>query len=306
VPAMKPVREDELPGVSVIVPAFNCEDSIADCLDSILASDYPRDAYQVICIDNASTDRTSRILENYGSLVTLVHEKKRGAAAARNAGLRICSGPLVAFTDADCTVDRMWLRRIVDPVWSGAAAAAGGRIRARPDANSVELFGELVHDHERAIRRSRPPYLITMNMAARLDLLQSLGGFDERWIRMQDVDLSLRMLSTGGRFAYAPDAVIHHHNRDSLAALARQGYLHGCLQGPLFEIHGEFIRSYKERLPPAPAKQPRPVNRLQSWQISIYWAVFRSAKKAGAIRGSLFPSQLFRAEENVVSSDCQS
>ena len=285
--------KDRPASVSVIVPAYNCERWIRSCLDSILASDYPTELMEVICVDNASTDGTPQILEDYRSAVTVVRETKRGASAARNAGLREASGPLVAFTDADCIVDPAWLRHIVEPIQSGTADAAGGKIRARPGAGLVELFGELIHDHSKAITRSRPPYVITMNMSAPLELLRAVGCFDERWIRLQDVDLSFRILAAGGRFAYTPDAVVYHHNRETLPALAREGFLHGYLRPRFFEVHGEFIRSYRENHP-VQQHSPRPetvdaAQRLEPWRIALYRSVFNAGKKAGEIRGRLFP-----------------
>ena len=285
--------DNRLPAVSVIVPAYNCERWIRPCLDSVLHSEYPRDLFEVICVDNASTDGTRAILDDYRGSVTVLREMKRGASAARNAGLRVASGPLVAFTDADCVVDRKWLRQIVEPVWRGTANAAGGRIRARPEARSVELFGALIHDHAKAITQSSPPYVITMNLAAPLELLRSVGCFDERWMRLQDVDLSFRILASGGRFAYAEDAVVYHHNRDTLSGLAQEGFLHGYLRPRFFEVHGEFIRAYRERNPPRPpaptAETPLAADLLKWWQIVLFQGVFDAGKKAGEMRGRLFP-----------------
>ena len=286
------VLETNPPRVSVIVSVYNCERWIGACLDSILASDYPRDRYEVICADNASTDGTSMVIEKYAGAVTVVHEAKRGASAARNAGLRVAAGPMIAFTDADCVVDPGWLRRIVEPVSAGEAAVAGGRIRALPNANPVELFGELIHDHARAIRLSQPPYVITMNMAAPLALLQSVGCFDERWLRMQDVDLSLRILAAGGRFAYVDDAVVYHRNRDTLWGLAREGLLHGCLRPRFFNTHGEFIRSCRRENNSRVASETRPTSSpadgLSAWRKLLYWGVFKAGRRFGEIRGRLF------------------
>ncbi len=292
---MSPVeiaQENRQPGVSVIVPAYNCERWIRSCLDSILASGYPRELMEVICVDNTSTDSTPEILEDYRASVTIVRESKPGASAARNAGLRAASGPLVAFTDADCIVDPGWLLHIVEPVRQGVADAAGGMIRARPGADPVELFGELIHDHEKAITQSRPPYLITMNMSASLELLRSVGCFEERWMRLQDVDLSFRLLAAGGRFTYAPEAVVYHHNRDTLPALAREGFLHGYLRPRFFKVHGEFIRSYREKHPvqnlSPRLETPGAAGRLKPWRIALYRTVFEAGRKAGEIRGRVF------------------
>lgn len=281
------------PRVSVIVPAYNCEQWIDACLDSILASDYPQELFDVICVDNASTDRTPEILREFQSRVTVLRESKRGASAARNTGLRAAQGPIIAFTDADCMVDPGWLSALVGPLTRGEADAVGGRIRARDEAGPVELFGERVHDHCKAIQYFRPPYLITMNMATRLDLLQSVDGFDERWLRGQDSDLSCRLLAAGARFSYAPNAVIRHHNRDTLLTLAKEGFLHGSVRSQFLKTHGAFVRDYWQRYgrrtPEPPRKEERASDRLKPWQVRLFGAVFDSGKKLGTWKSHWFP-----------------
>jgi glycosyltransferase involved in cell wall biosynthesis len=84
--------------VSVIVPAHNAEKFLAEALASILAQDYR--PIEVIVVDDGSTDGTATIAQAYTD-VRYVFQKKQGAAAARNAGLAICSGALIAFLDAD-------------------------------------------------------------------------------------------------------------------------------------------------------------------------------------------------------------
>ena len=74
------------PSLAVIVPAYNCEQWIGACLESVLASDYLQELFEVICVDNASTDRTPDILGEFRSRVTVLHESKRGASAARGGG----------------------------------------------------------------------------------------------------------------------------------------------------------------------------------------------------------------------------
>src|ERR1700681_3747083 len=133
--------------VSIIVPVYNGVATIRECIDSILALRFPRDQFELICVNNASTDATPVILGDFGESVRVIRETRRGAAAARNAGLRLVNGKWVAFTDADCTVDPGWLDHLLAPLRNGHADAVGGRILARPRAGRVERFGKRVHDH---------------------------------------------------------------------------------------------------------------------------------------------------------------
>lgn len=284
------------PGVSVVIPILNAEGSIARCVESVLDSQYEQEELEVICVDNGSRDRTADILRSFQPRIRTIEERRRGPAAARNAGLRAASREFVAFTDADCYVDALWLANILKPLRSGAGAA-GGRILARPEAGPVEMFGELIHDHARAIESNRPPYLISMNMASRLALIRSIGMFREGWIRMEDCEIAYRILGAGQRIAYEADAVVYHHNRDSLPTLAREGFLHGYYTPEFHRVHRNFIESYRnetaeERVVCHPPERLNRDRRLACWQLRLYWGVFRASKAAGMWAGRWFPPRI--------------
>ena len=112
-----------MPRVSVIVPVYNGESTIEECVESILALSFPRNDVQLLLIDNASSDSTSTILERYRDRAMILHETKRGPAAARNRGLENATGDIVAFTDADCVVHRDWLSRLIAPLSRSLANA---------------------------------------------------------------------------------------------------------------------------------------------------------------------------------------
>ncbi len=281
-----------MPGVSVVIPVRNGEKSIGKCLESVLASKYQADHLEVICVDNHSTDGTASVLRRFQPRIRVVEESRRGPGAARNAGLRVATREFVAFTDADCMVDPNWLPNILKPLQENSGAA-GGRILARPGAGAVEQFGELIHDHAAAIERDRPPYLITMNMASRVSLLRSIGLFDERWLRMEDCEISYRILQTGAQIGYRGDAVVYHHNRDTLATLAREGFLHGYYTPAFRRTQRKFVEEYKRQRQNQPCGQPsqRPPaeSRLAPWRVRLYWRVFRISKFAGTLAGRWSP-----------------
>jgi GT2 family glycosyltransferase len=280
-------------GVSVIIPVLNGARSVGRCVESILASREPPDTFEVICVDNGSSDATGSILSNFQPRIKVLHEVKRGPAAARNAGLRAATRGVVAFTDADCTVDSLWLTHLVGALHQGKVGAVGGKILPRPEAGRVEQFGELVHDHQKAIEEDRPPYVITMNLAARTEMLHSIGLFDERFIRMEDVDLAYRIVAAGERIVYQPDAVVYHHNRDTLRTLAREGFLHGYYRPAFLHLHRQFIDDYRKmaetgsiaRTIDRPPEPPPAAATLQPWRVGLYWKVFNWSKKAGEMAG---------------------
>src|SRR5258707_322683 len=99
---------ETLPRASVIVAVYNAQATLRDCIESLLQLDYPSGHLEVLCVDNASTDATVGILASYDEHLRVVRERRRGPAAARNTGVRHAGGEVIAFTDADCVVDRAW------------------------------------------------------------------------------------------------------------------------------------------------------------------------------------------------------
>ncbi len=220
-----------------MVPVRNAAETIADCLDSLLALAYPSEAFEIVVVDNASTDRTPAILERYADRVRVVRERRRGPSHARNAGVRHASAELIAFTDADCSVDSRWLDEVVPALAEPGVGMVGGPILARRPCTRVERFGETIHDHEWAITMSAPPYVITGNGATTKANLEAVGGFDPAFLRSQDADLSFRLIRAGYRLAFIPEAIVYHRNESTLPGLVREGLQHGYWSVPLFRRH---------------------------------------------------------------------
>ncbi len=248
-----------LPSVSVVVAAYDAAEVIGDCLRSLAALAYPKDRLEVIVVDNDSRDDTAAMVRGFGPAVVLASETRRGAAAARNRGIAVARGDVVAFTDADCVVDRDWLAELVTGLRDPAVGIAGGRIRARRPCTRIAALGEDLHDHRRAIE-STPPYAITMNWASPKRVLDEAGRFDESFLRCQDVDLAFRIVQAGYRLAYVDRAVVHHRNRATLLALLREARLHGRGAVAVRRAHAAYL----SRFPPPQSYGRRIRGRLRS------------------------------------------
>ncbi len=281
-----------LPTVSVIVAVFNAEKTIEDCLQSLLKLNYPREKLELILVDNGSTDKTRTLMERHNGAFHIVKEEKRGPAAARNRGLRKAKGEVIAFTDSDCVVDDNWLLHIVSPLQDLQVGAVGGRILSKgPDA--IQRFYEQVSDHERAIRKFKPPYVITMNWASRMSVLSEAGLFDENLRRGEDVDLSFRMQQSGYSFVFQPDAIIYHQNEPTLGSLFRKGYLHGYYSVPLLKKHKDYVRSFGHRRIPVRVYRELLSSAVRVWRKdmradpAMCRFVFDSGKRIGKAFGSV-------------------
>ncbi len=281
-----------LPRISIIVPVYNGEKTIAECLDSLLALDLPAGGFEILCVDNASSDETPAILHGYSERIRILNEKKRGPSAARNQGLRNASGDIIAFTDADCVVAKDWLRNLILPLENSEVGVAGGRILSKQPCNHIEKFGEDVHDHSKAIGLYRPPYAITMNWSSRASILKELDFFDENLLRCEDVDLSYRLFQKGYRFVFSPDAIVYHRNENNYWGLTREGFLHGYYSVQVLKKHNDFLKEFGHRrwnkrtyvdLASHFVESIRGTNR----NLSRCQLMFNSGKKTGKIAGSI-------------------
>lgn len=275
--------------VSVIVPVFNGAETLEACIESLLALDYPTDQRELIFVDNVSTDRTAEILQLYSKDIRVVFEARKGPAAARNRGLRQARHEIVAMTDADCAVDCGWLRHLVQPLMEPAVGLVGGTILSKRPANLIERFGERIHDHRMAIEVWEPPYVITMNWAARKSVLAPLDFFDEDFMRCEDVDLAYRAFANGVRFKFAEKAIVYHRNENSLADLFHEGYLHGFYSVQAIKRHNLLLKHFGHRRIHTASYAAL----LASFKRSLACAearcdlVFNSGKKIGKLCGSV-------------------
>jgi len=103
-----------MPFITVIIPFFNAEQYIEKCIQSLLAQSYSQDSYEIIMINNNSTDASSAIVQRYPE-ITALEEKKQGSYAARNLGILRAKGEIIAFTDSDCVPHVDWLQHIPKP-----------------------------------------------------------------------------------------------------------------------------------------------------------------------------------------------
>jgi len=281
-----------LPRVSVVVPVYNGARTLDACLASLVALDYPRERFEIIAVDNGSTDSTAEILRAYAGRVRPLQEGKRGPAAARNCGIRAASFEIVAQTDADCVVDRGWLASIVAPLADPAVGVVGGRILSVQPCNAIEAFGEEIHDHEKAIAVYAPPYVITMNWAARRAVLDDVGAFDEAFLRCEDVDLAYRIVQRGYRAAYAHEAIVRHRNERTWRGLFAEGFVHGVYSVQAIRKHAAFLagfghRPFSARSYVAIASALRNGIAGRERERAMCTAVFNSGKKLGKLAGSI-------------------
>lgn len=215
--------------VSVVVPARNEEPRIGGCLGALLAQDYPREAYEVIMVDDGSTDRTVGVAEGFG--VTVLRQPHRGGAAARNLGVAHARGELVAFTDADCVAERHWLHELVAAFEDPEVGVCGGDVLGVGDSWIARYLEEEVRLFRLdRLQQVRPwPVFVTANVAYRREVFQRLGLFVPELRGSSDLEMAWRVARDGRcRLLGRPTAVVCHAHPRTVRDLYAQWFGYGA------------------------------------------------------------------------------
>jgi cellulose synthase/poly-beta-1,6-N-acetylglucosamine synthase-like glycosyltransferase len=239
------------PSVSVIIAVRNGASTIKSCLDSALALQYT--PYDIIVVDDGSTDATGQILNGYGSRITVInHEQSRGPSAARNEAAGLSHSEFVAFTDGDCIVASDWLDQLRAGFIDPQVVSCGGSQRLPADATPFEhsVFSLMqrvgfMTEYVKAAQQGGIRFVghnPSCTVMYRREVFLSSGGFLESLWPGEDVELDRRLTLQGHRHAFNPGAVVDHYRPRDLKAFWAMMKRYGCAQGYLARKFGFFRR----------------------------------------------------------------
>ena len=194
------------PLVSIIIPAKNEAENIGRCLRSISSIDYPSGQYEVIVVDNGSQDNTVNIAQSLGAKVFI--KPNLSISGLRNYGAAHSRGKILSFLDADCTVMPDWLQSAEKYFDTENIAAFGSAPRIPDQASWVQKSWFLVRRKKEKVTET--DWLESMNMFVPRHIFELIGGFDEKLITCEDVDLSYRLVRHGRILSDQKIVAIHH------------------------------------------------------------------------------------------------
>jgi glycosyltransferase involved in cell wall biosynthesis len=229
--------EDDAPMVSVVVCTYNGGSTLRDCLDSLQCLNYPN--YEVIVVNDGSTDDTAAILRDYPD-VRAIHQENLGLSVARNVGVRAASGEIIAFTDSDCVVDEDWLHHLAMAFVGPLCAGVGGPNLTPWEENAIHRCVAHAPGHATHILfdAERAEHVPGCNMAFRRSALLQAKAFDPVFRTAgDDVDLIWRLQEAGFEVRYAPGAFVWHHRRSTIGAYLRQQAGYGAAEALLIRKH---------------------------------------------------------------------
>jgi GT2 family glycosyltransferase len=221
--------EASAPAVSVIVPFLGANKArLGRLLSSLMTQRYDG-IVQIILVDNNS----DAVLAESDLPVrgTLLHEPEPGSYVARNAGLALANGEVVAFTDSDCVASPDWLTAgvralLADPVVGVVGGGVEALTRAPGAPTLTERYDAFFHMRQ-AHYVAHMGFAATANLFVRRDLVRQLGGFDTRFRSGGDREFCRRVREAGHALRYAPDALVRHDARQLGGLLLKSRRLAG-------------------------------------------------------------------------------
>ena len=235
------VKLREYPKASVVVCSYNGAKTLDRCLTSLKEINYP--SYEVILVDDGSTDNTQEIAARHPWIKNIRQENK-GLSFARNVGAHASGGDVIVYTDSDCMADPDWLYYLMGTLLSGDYAGVGGPNISPPAENWVQacvsaapggpnhvLLTDVVAEH-----------IPGCNMAFHRWAFDQVGGFDPEYRKAgDDVDFCWRLQQSGGVIAFSPAAIVWHYRRFTLQAFRKQQEGYGEAESMLRFQHLVFF-----------------------------------------------------------------
>lgn len=182
--------------VSTIIPAYNCEDYIKETVESVLAQTYKD--IEIIVVDDGSTDRTGEILKDFGSKVEYIRQSKNtGPSAARNKGIERARGKYIAFLDHDDVWTPNKIEEQIKLLESNKdlALAYSNCYNVNQSDLAIGTLFDIARPHRGFVFENLllDNFIPTSSVVVRKEILNEVGGFNERFLISQDFDLYLRI-----------------------------------------------------------------------------------------------------------------
>ncbi|MFB8387035.1 glycosyltransferase [Microbacterium sp. NPDC055910] len=218
---------ESAPTVTVVVPVYEDLARLKMCLALIAAQDYPAELINVIVVDNASRTDLTPALPPGDPRFTLIREMQRGSYAARNAGLKIAEGEMLAFTDADCLPHPTWISTAVAILTEeGHPQAVGGDIHlvfrnGMHPRSGPELY-ESAHEFPQRRFVEVDGFAATANLVVSRSVMSRVGPFNAALKSGGDQEWGKRLHASGARMVFSARAVVDHPARSSWFGLAKK------------------------------------------------------------------------------------
>ncbi len=216
--------------VSVVMPVGRVDDEFSHALGALRGQEtsFPFDI--VISLNTADAGERTKLDELLGLIdderINVIDSSaQRGAAAARNAGVRAAASEIVAFTDSDDEVEAGWLQNLVDGL--GEHDAVSGYVSESKFSTAEQQTWRPPATPDGLPTYLGVPYLLSGNLAVKRAAFEAVGGFDTSLKRCEDLAISWSLIKAGFSIGYVPDAILHYRHRPGMWPMMKQHYYYG-------------------------------------------------------------------------------
>jgi len=256
--------------ISVIIPAKDAAETIEGCLRAVCNQQGIDPDYEVVLVDDGSTDNTADIAESLG--IKVIHQANAGPGAARNIGVFSSEGDIIAFTDADCEPFPRWLEYLTQPFADPDVVGVKGAYLTRQQGLVPRFVqGEYEYKYCRIARQETIDFVDTYSAAYRREQFIANDGFDPALPAAQDAEFSFRLARKGYKLIFVPEAVVYHQHGETIWKYIRRKFRYG------------YWRFYMTRWLPEKALSNSHTPPTMYWQILLL----------GSILGLLLPLSIF-------------
>src|SRR5215208_758401 len=212
--------------VSIVIPNLNGQKYLGDCIDAIYQIDFPREEYEIIVVDNASTDNSCALIRSmYPDVILIQAEKNLGFARGCNAGIKNSSGKYIVLLNNDTVVNVNWLKELVVVVDSDQdIAIVGSKLLFKENPNQIQNAASFLTDRgdggdlgahlpdEGQYDTTREAMAVCgASMLIKRELIEDIGALDEDFFAYyEDMDLCYRTRLYGKKIVFAPKSVVCH------------------------------------------------------------------------------------------------
>jgi glycosyltransferase involved in cell wall biosynthesis len=205
------------PFVSVVIPTYNRRELLKSSIESLLNQSYPSDRYEVLVVDNSSSDGTEEMVhslqQNLQCRLSYYLKENEGPGSSRNLGIAKAKGTIIAFTDSDCVADPEWLKNGVAKMTDGIGLVQGKTLpHPEQPQRALQQTMNIISENS---------YYQTCNIFYRKEVLVGAGGFSPEFCGLnffgkprwggEDTDLAWRVKKQGWKSVFADDSTVYHH-----------------------------------------------------------------------------------------------
>ncbi len=235
--------------ISVIIPSYNSEKTIARCISSLKNQDFDEE-FEIILVDS-SEDTTALIVKEKFPEIRFIHlPQKTDPGTARNIGLRQSNGDLIAFIDSDCYADKDWLSQIRISHQSDFDCVGGVIFNANDRSDSVGWAGYIAEfrDFLPSNSKQRVSHIPTCNISYKKKVFEQFGEFDGSYYPQEDLVFNYKINLGGVQILLNPEIKIHHLHRSVLSDFFKHQFRIGNITARVLKTHqleGSYIVQHK-------------------------------------------------------------